>query len=74
MVVLLRSFVLVCQELGISNIEYDGLLSKEINGITIQEWADYSLYQFIENESLLTEIQKNQLTVYLKKCEDVLKL
>ena len=36
-----RSFILMCNELGISDIECMKISRKLVHGITIEEWADY---------------------------------
>jgi len=74
MVALLRSFVLICQELGINNIEYCDLILEKIDNITIQEWSDYNVEHFKARQALLSEEQKRILAIYLKKCEELLKL
>jgi len=74
MVVLLRSFVLICQELGISNIEYCDLILEKIDNITIEQWSDYNVENFKARQSLLSDEQKRILSIYLKKCEEMLKL
>lgn len=67
----LRSLALVCQEMGIPDIEV--ILKKEIDGISIEEWANQNLIHFLENQKLLSEKQKEELADYLKKCEEVLR-
>ena len=74
MVVLLRSLSIICQDLGISNIEFYPILSLEIDGLSIEEWANQNVEQFQESQELLTGDQKRILSLYLKKVEQMLKL
>lgn len=58
--------------MGIPDVEV--ILKKEIDGISIEEWANLNLEQFLENQKLLSDKQKQELAEYLKKCEEVLQL
>ena len=69
-----RSFVLVCQELGIPNIEYHNIARKQVRGTSVQEWADFDVTQFTEHQKLLTQSEKEILSSYLSKCEKKLHL
>lgn len=69
-----RSLALICQELGITNIEFANILGKEIDGLSIEEWANQNLDQFLESQELLSDEQKRILKLYLKKCEEMLRL
>ena len=74
MVVLLRSLSIICQDLGIPNIELYPVLSLVIDGLSIEEWANQNVEQFQESQELLTGDQKRILSLYLKKVEQMLKL
>ena len=74
MVVLLRSLSIICQDLGISNIEMYPILSLEIDGLSIEQWANQNIEQFLESQELLSGDQKRILSLYLKKVEQMLKL
>ena len=74
MVVLLRSLSIVCQELGIPNIEIYPILSLEIDGLSIEQWANQNVEQFQESQELLSADQKRILSLYLKKVEQMLRL
>lgn len=74
MVVLLRSLSIVCQELGIPNIEIYPILSLEIDGLSIEQWANQNVEQFQESQELLSIDQKRILSLYLKKVEQMLRL
>ena len=69
-----RSFVLVCQELGIPNIEYHNIARKQVRGTSVQEWADFDVLQFTEHQKLLSQFEKETLTSYLKECMEALRL
>lgn len=70
----MRSLSVVCQELGISNIEFYPILSLEIDGLSIEEWANQNVEQFQESQELLTIDQKRILSLYLTKVEQMLRL
>lgn len=72
--VFLRSLSIICQELGIPDIEIHHILSLEIDGLSIEEWANQNLQQFQESQELLNENQKRILSLYLKKVEEMLRL
>ena len=74
MVVLLRSLSILCQELGIPNIEIYPILSLEIDGLSIEQWANQNVEQFQESQELLSADQKRILSLYLKKVEQMLRL
>ena len=74
MVVLLRSLSIICQDLGIPNIEFYPILSLETDGLSIEQWANQNVNQFQESQELLSNDQKRILSVYLKKVEQMLKL
>jgi len=73
-VVLLRSLSIICQDLGIPNIEIYPILSLEIDGLSIEQWANQNIEQFVESQELLSLDQKRILSLYLKKVEQMLKL
>lgn len=70
--VLLRSLAIVCQELGIPDVET--ILKQEIDGLSIEQWANQNLEQFLESQELLSDKQKKILAQYLKQCEEVLRV
>jgi len=69
----MRSFVLICNELGIDEIEYSALSRIILHGLSIQEWSDLSLDEFNKKKSELTEEENSLLIVYLKECEGILR-
>jgi len=73
-VVLLRSLSIICNDLGIPNIEIYPILSLVIDGLSIEEWANQNVEQFQESQELLSADQKRILSLYLKKVEQMLKL
>lgn len=73
MVVLLRSFILICNELGIPEIEYSALSQIIIHKLSIQEWTDLPLDEFTKKKSKLTTEEKRLLVECLKECEGFLK-
>jgi len=73
-VVFMRSLSVVCNELGIPDMEIHDILSLEIDGLSIEEWANQNLEQFQESQELLSENQKRILSLYLKKVEEMLRL
>jgi len=68
----LRSFILVCQELDIPNIEYQNIPNKQVGKITVQQWADYSVEQFLEEYNKLSRVEKMILVESLIICEEIL--
>jgi len=70
----MRSLSVICQELGIPDIEIHDILSLEIDGLSIEEWSNQNLEQFQESQQLLSENQKRILSLYLKKVEEMLRL
>lgn len=74
MVVHLRSLSIICQDLGIPNIEFYPILSLEIDGLSIEEWANQNVEQFQESQELLSADQKRILSLYLKKVEQMLRI
>ena len=68
----LRSFVLVCQELGISNIDHFAQI--QVRGTSIEEWANYSVEEFIERTKFLSESERESLVSHMSKCADTLHL
>jgi len=70
----MRSLSVVCQELGIPDMEIHDILSLEIDGLSIEEWANQNLQQFQESQKLLDDNQKRILSLYLKKVEEMLRL
>jgi len=68
-----RSFILMCNELGILDIEYMKISRKMVHGITIEEWADYDKKKFLDAQRLLTDSEKGVLVSYLKSCEGILR-
>jgi len=73
-VVLLRSLSIICNDLGILNIEIYPILSLAIDGLSIEQWANQNVEQFQESQELLSLDQKRILSLYLKKVEQMLKL
>ncbi len=74
MVVLMRSLSILCQELGIPNIEIYPVLSLEIDGLSIEQWANQNVEQFQESQELLSADQKRILSLYLTKVEQMLRI
>ena len=72
MVVSMRSFILVCQELGIENAEYSNIVSKKIHGFSIEEWVNFNTEDFIKYQSQLSRHEKIELWDYLLRCQEVL--
>ena len=72
--VLLRSLSIICQELGIPDIEIRPILSLEIDELSIEQWANQNVEQFQVSQKLLTIDQKRTLSLYLKKVEQILQL
>jgi len=70
----MRSLAIVCQELGIPDMETFHILSLEIDGLSIEEWSNQNVMQFQESQELLSSDQKRILAIYLKKVEEILKL
>jgi len=70
----MRSLSIVCNELGINDIEIHNILSLKINGLSIEEWANQNVTQFQESQKLLTDKQRRTLELYLKKVEEMLRL
>jgi len=70
----MRSLSVICQELGIPDIEIHNILSLEIDGLSIEEWANQNVQQFQESQQLLDDNQKRILSLYLKKVEEMLRL
>jgi len=70
----MRSLAVICQELGIDDMEVSNILSLEIDGLSIEEWANQNLQQFQESQELLSDSQKRILSLYLKKVEEMLRL
>ncbi len=68
-----RSFIVVCNELGISDIECMPFSQIMIHGITVEQWADYSKEEFLKHQRLLTDNEKEVLAFYLKICEGILR-
>lgn len=70
----MRSFILICNDLGIEEIEYSTILKIIVHGISIQEWSDLKLIEFMKKKSELTEKENRLLIDYLKRCEEILRL
>lgn len=68
----MRSFVVVCNELGISNFESMNVSGAIIGGITIEQWADMNKKEFAQNSQNISADEKLLLAKYLKKCEELL--
>ena len=64
----------MCQELGITDIEYCNHSGITIGNISIQEWTDLNVKQFVEHQKLLSKQEKKTLSSYLKRCEKLLRL
>ena len=70
----MRSFILICNDLGIDEIEYSAISNIIVHGISIQEWSDLKLSEFTKKKSELTEKENRLLIDYLKRCEEILRL
>lgn len=70
----MRSLYVICNELGIPDLEIHDILILEIGGLSIEEWANQNVKQFQESQKLLDDDQKRILSLYLKKVEEMLTL
>jgi len=70
----MRSLSVICNELGIPDLEIRDILILEIGGLSIEEWANQNVKQFQESQKLLDEDQKRILSLYLKKVEEMLRI
>lgn len=70
----MRSFILICNDLGIDEIEYTAISNLIVHGISIQEWSDLELSEFTKKKSELTQKENRLLIDYLKRCEEILRL
>jgi len=70
----MRSLSVICNELGIPDLEIHDILILEIGGLSIEEWANQNVKQFQESQKLLDDDQKRILSLYLKKVEEMLRL
>lgn len=68
----LRSFIVVCDELGIPNFESMNISKASVGGISIEQWADMGKEEFIQEVQNLSVAKKSLLEKYLKKCEELL--
>lgn len=65
----LRSFLVVCSELNIPDLEYiTSVAGMKINHISVQQWADMDTKQFILESASLDETQKKTLKDSLRSC------
>lgn len=65
-----RSFLGICADLNIPNIEYVSTMAEiTINGISIQQWADMDEKQFIIHIKSLDKKQRKSVEMALKSCE-----
>lgn len=68
----IRSFVLICNDLNISNFESINLTKASVAGITIEQWADMDIDKFVQNSKNFLPDEKSLLVQYLKICEELL--
>ena len=64
-----RSFVVVCTEIGIHDIEIMDMLKFQIHGFSIEQWANCNITEFMYNQQTLSDYEKIVLADYLRKCE-----
>ncbi len=65
----LHSFVLVCHDLGMPNVEYEYLIRQKIADKSIEQWANYSVNEFTRYQKMLSPSEKDALAEYLVQCE-----
>ncbi len=63
---------MICQKINISDIEYDTCSGRQVSSISVQEWSDYNIKQFIKHQELLSTKEKETLASFLKICLNVL--